>query len=107
MGGEFVNNVTHSLFQQLGIVHQTSCTYTQEQNGCVERKYRHLLNISRTIKLQEFIPIQYWGYCILVASYLINLQSSSALQGRSPYQWLLLSLQYLWDILPLKRFIWS
>ncbi|GJZ02653.1 putative RNA-directed DNA polymerase [Tanacetum coccineum] len=50
-GTEFVNNKMSDLFTSLGIVHQTSCSYTPQQNGIVERKHRHLLNVARSLML--------------------------------------------------------
>ncbi|GJT01388.1 ribonuclease H-like domain-containing protein [Tanacetum coccineum] len=42
-GTEFVNNKMSDLFTSLGIIHQTSCSYTPQQNGIAERKHRHML----------------------------------------------------------------
>nr|GEV19443.1 ribonuclease H-like domain-containing protein [Tanacetum cinerariifolium] len=43
-GFEFINNKLQSLFNEKGILHQTLCVYTPQQNGIAERKHRHLLN---------------------------------------------------------------
>lgn len=51
-GTEFVNKRMHDMFSDLGIIHQTSCTHTPQQNGIVERKHRHLLNVARSIMFQ-------------------------------------------------------
>ncbi|GKB90804.1 ribonuclease H-like domain-containing protein, partial [Tanacetum coccineum] len=48
-GTEFVNKKMYELFSDLGIIQQTSCTHTPQQNGIAERKHRHLLNAARSL----------------------------------------------------------
>lgn len=39
-GTKFMNSKCRDLFASLGIVHQSSCAYTPQQNGVVERKHK-------------------------------------------------------------------
>ncbi|XLR43461.1 hypothetical protein S83_028121, partial [Arachis hypogaea] len=83
-GAEFM--CLKSYFLKNGIMHQTSCVGTPQQNGTVERKHRHILNVACALRFQGSLPISFWGECILTASYLINLTPSSVLNGKTPYE---------------------
>lgn len=70
-----------------GILHQTSCVATPQQNGIVERKYRHLLKISRALLFQSKVTICFIGenICLLTTTHLINRLPSKVLKRRTPY----------------------
>ncbi|GJX72276.1 ribonuclease H-like domain-containing protein [Tanacetum coccineum] len=77
-----------SLFADLGIIHQTSCPHTPQQNGIAERKHRHLLNVARSLMFQGGIPLNFWSDCILTAVFLINRLPSSVLSDKSHVQFI-------------------
>ena len=68
-----------------GILHQSSCTYTPQQNGAVERKNRHLVETACILLLHHKVPQRFWGDAILAARYLINRMSSSVLHDQIPH----------------------
>ncbi|KAJ0518828.1 putative RNA-directed DNA polymerase [Helianthus annuus] len=85
-GTEFVNIAFKDFTNKNGILHQTTCVYTPQQNGIVERKHRHLLNVAKALLFQSNLPLRFWSECVLTAVYLINRTPSSVLGGRSPYE---------------------
>ncbi|RVW65371.1 Retrovirus-related Pol polyprotein from transposon RE2 [Vitis vinifera] len=68
-----------------GILHQSSCAHTPQQNGVAERKNRHLIETARTFLLHSNVPFRFWGDAVLTACYLINRMPSSVLHDQIPH----------------------
>uniref|UniRef100_A0A2N9I442 Integrase catalytic domain-containing protein n=1 Tax=Fagus sylvatica TaxID=28930 RepID=A0A2N9I442_FAGSY len=81
---------TDSAFQQFlesrGIIHQTSCVRTPQQNDIAERKNGPILAIARALMLQMNVPKIFWADAVLTASYLLNRMPSRILKGKSPFE---------------------
>ena len=71
-GTEYFNKVLETFSNEKGILHQSSCSDTPEQNGIAERKNKHLLEVTWAMMFYMNIPKYLWGDAILIASYLIN-----------------------------------
>ena len=58
-GGEFVNQELKQYLINHGIVHQTTCPYTPQQNGVAERKNRQLLEVVRASLFEAHMSTKY------------------------------------------------
>ena len=85
-GSEFTSGPMQHFYCENGILRENSCADTPQQNGRVERKHRHILNMARALRFQANLPIQFWGECVLTAAYLTNRTPSKLLKGKSPYE---------------------
>ncbi|GAA0161672.1 hypothetical protein LIER_39276 [Lithospermum erythrorhizon] len=73
-----------SYFTTHGILFQTSCVGTPQQNGRVERKHRLIVNVANALMFQADLPVRFWGECVLGAVHFINRTPCSLLEGRTP-----------------------
>ncbi|RVW82043.1 Retrovirus-related Pol polyprotein from transposon TNT 1-94 [Vitis vinifera] len=69
-----------------GILHDSLCVNTPQQNGVAERKNGHLLNTTRALLFQGNVPKSYWGEVVLIATYMINRIPSRVLDNKSPVE---------------------
>ena len=78
-GTEYFNHVLGVFLKEKGILHQSTCVDTPHQNGIVERKNKHLLEVSHAFMFKMSVPKYLWGEAVLTACYLINRMSSRVL----------------------------
>lgn len=75
-----------NFFRDTGVIFQSSCVGTPQQNGRVERKHKHILSVGRALRFQANLPIYFWGECVLAAAHLINRTPTPILQNRTPFE---------------------
>ncbi|GJY05612.1 putative RNA-directed DNA polymerase [Tanacetum coccineum] len=88
-GGEFTSNNMLNFYNEKGILLETTCPHTPQQNGVVERKHRHLLETARALMFDANLPKQFWGECILTAAYVINRLPSKVIKNKTPFELLM------------------
>lgn len=83
-GTEFVNEELKNFYEEYGIVQQTTCSYTPQQNSICERMNRTLADRVRAMLLETNLPKYLWGEAIRCAAYTINRSPTKALRGDTP-----------------------
>ena len=61
-------------------VHQLTCSSTSQQNGRVEQKLHHILDIVRALLLSAEVPAFFWGEVALYVVHAINRIPSPVIQ---------------------------
>nr|KYP63600.1 Retrovirus-related Pol polyprotein from transposon TNT 1-94 [Cajanus cajan] len=82
---EYFSSELSSFLSSQGVLHQSTCPHTPQQNGIAERKNRHLVETVRTLMLNTNVPVHHWGDAILTSCFLINRMPSSSLENKTPY----------------------
>lgn len=85
-GGEYIDGGLQHFLRENGLIHQTSCPDTAEQNGVAERKNRTLLEMTRAMMFESNVPLSFWPEAVVTAAYLINRLPTSILHHKTPIQ---------------------
>lgn len=59
-GGEFSDGYFQKYLQDHGILHLSAYVGTPEQNGVVERKHRHVVELGLAFMFAASVPLSYW-----------------------------------------------
>ena len=84
-GGEYSSTHFKIFLAQSGILHRISCPHISQQNGVVERKHRHVMDIGLAFPTHLGLQTKYWVDAFLIAIYLINLLPTLTLSSQTPY----------------------
>jgi len=73
-------------YSSLGILHQTSFVETPQQKSIVERKHRHLLNVTRSLLFHSKLPKCFWSYALSHATFLISRLPTPVIHNKTPFE---------------------
>jgi transposase InsO family protein len=85
-GTEYTNKSMQEFLKGEGIIHQTTCVNTPEQNGVAERKNRYILEVTRCLLFSMNVPRYLWGEATKIAVYLINRMPLRAVEFHTPLE---------------------
>ncbi|KXJ79375.1 hypothetical protein RP20_CCG001137 [Aedes albopictus] len=66
-----------------GIIHQTTCPYTPQQNGVAERMNRTLVEKARCMLNDSKLPKKFWAEAVSTAAYLVNRSPARSLEAKT------------------------
>ncbi|GKD66321.1 putative RNA-directed DNA polymerase, partial [Tanacetum coccineum] len=84
-GGEFTSNEMTDFYNERGILLETICPHTPQQNKVIERKHRHI-EVARSLRFEANLPKRFWGECILTATYITNRLPSKVIDDKTPFE---------------------
>ena len=82
---EYFFVVFSSFLSSQGILHQSTCPHTPQQNGIAERKNKHLIENALSLMLNTNVPVHHWGDAVLTDCFLINRMLSSSIENKVPH----------------------
>jgi histone deacetylase 1/2 len=86
-GGEYEK--LNSLFCKVGISHHVSCPHAHQQNGSVERKHSHIVEVGLSILANASMPLKFWDEAFLTTTFLVNLLPRKVIDFETPIERLL------------------
>nr|GFC91175.1 retrovirus-related Pol polyprotein from transposon TNT 1-94 [Tanacetum cinerariifolium] len=85
-GTEFVNQMLHEYYEQVGISHETSVARSPQQNDAVGRRNRTLIEATRTMLIYAQASLFQWAEPVATACYYQNRSIIRLCYGKTPYE---------------------
>jgi transposase InsO family protein len=83
-GGEYLSNEFSEYLKEHRIQRKYSCSYSPRPNGIVERKNRHIVEITRAMLNEKNLPNYFWAETVVIAVYIINRTPTIIVHGMTP-----------------------
>ena len=74
-----MNEYLKEYFQQHGMIHESFCSLTPQENGEAERKNRHILKTARALLIESHVSQRFWDNSVTTAIHLLNWMPSKVL----------------------------
>ena len=81
---DYFNTNLASFFRDLGVIQESSCVNTPQQNNLAERKIGHLVTITKALLIHQHVLTYLWGEGVLNTTSLSNQIPSKVLGYESP-----------------------
>jgi len=82
--GEYFSNEFSEYLKEHGIQRKYSCSYSPQQNGVVERKNRHIAEITCAMLNEKNLPNYFWVEAVVTIFYIMNQTPIVAIHGMTP-----------------------
>lgn len=83
-GGEFFSKIFQDYSSSVGIIYETICPHTSQQNRVVESNNFHILETNCSLMLGAHISTYFWAEAVTTMVFLINRLPSWVLNFKSP-----------------------
>ncbi|CAA7014800.1 unnamed protein product [Microthlaspi erraticum] len=79
-GGEFTSHEFNRFCEEEGINRQVTLPYSPQQNGAAERKNRSLVEMARSMIVEQDLPLKLWAEAVYTSTYLQNRLPTKAIE---------------------------
>jgi len=82
--GEYFSNEFNEYLKEHGIQRKYSCNYSPQHNGIIERKNRHIAEITHAMLNEKNLPNYFWAKAIATVVYIMNQTPIVTVHGMTP-----------------------